>query len=181
MSLYFLLTDVNTISLGQTWVRMSRFETELFVPPPDPDLICPICQCVLDDPVECLCRHVFCRLCIETWLKKHFTCPTCRKTAYCSDLKYVFSVTISSLSNIWLIKIMWQIWLHRNIYLCMYTVLFNPFQACASVITERFEPTYYGVPLSQKWVYPKSESRDISRTLWGLCLSDVGMQVWDLS
>lgn len=57
---------------------MSQFDTDKFCQPPDPDLICCICQCVLQAPVESPCRHVFCKVCISTWLDEHRNCPTCR-------------------------------------------------------------------------------------------------------
>ncbi|XP_064623107.1 uncharacterized protein LOC135485213 [Lineus longissimus] len=57
---------------------MSRFDVDRFEVPPDAELVCCICQGVLDQPKETPCRHVFCQVCIETWLEKHRTCPTCR-------------------------------------------------------------------------------------------------------
>ncbi|XP_070580265.1 protein rtoA-like [Ptychodera flava] len=58
---------------------MSKYDTEKFVNPPDVELVCCICQGVLDMPVETPCRHVFCKTCIETWLNTNSSCPTCRK------------------------------------------------------------------------------------------------------
>ena len=68
---------------------MSRYDVEKFDPAPDPDLVCCICQCVLDKAVECPCRHVFCQLCIERWLTNRHTCPTCRKRTTKQDLQPV--------------------------------------------------------------------------------------------
>ena len=59
---------------------MSRYDIDLFDPAPDPDLVCCICKSVLDTPVESPCRHVFCRVCITTWLATCPTCPTCRRS-----------------------------------------------------------------------------------------------------
>ncbi|EGC40478.1 hypothetical protein DICPUDRAFT_96241 [Dictyostelium purpureum] len=45
-------------------------------------LLCPICQNILDDPVQfCSSGHVFCRGCIIPWFEKNeeSTCPTCRE------------------------------------------------------------------------------------------------------
>ncbi|XP_074649306.1 uncharacterized protein LOC141904589 [Tubulanus polymorphus] len=57
---------------------MSRFDVDCFVKPPDHELICCICQFVLDQPVESPCRHVFCRICVTRWLDTKDSCPTCR-------------------------------------------------------------------------------------------------------
>lgn len=40
---------------------------------------CHICLCELKDDVLLNCGHLFCEGCINEWLKKHFTCPICRK------------------------------------------------------------------------------------------------------
>jgi len=68
---------------------MSRLEVDLFDPPPDPDLLCAICQCVLSNPTEAsTCRHVFCHKCITTWLNSGArTCPTCRAAMTSYDLR----------------------------------------------------------------------------------------------
>lgn len=67
---------------------MSRLEVDLFDPPPDPDLVCAICQCVIAEPTELeRCRHIFCRVCIRTWLSRSRsvgTCPSCRASV-CID------------------------------------------------------------------------------------------------
>ncbi|KAK3586104.1 hypothetical protein CHS0354_033224 [Potamilus streckersoni] len=79
---------------------MSRYDVEKFDPIPDPDLICCICQCVLDGAVECPCRHVFCRVCIETWLNNKHTCPTCRDTLSKTDLKPVLPLVQNMLNRL---------------------------------------------------------------------------------
>ncbi|XP_013389977.1 dentin sialophosphoprotein [Lingula anatina] len=58
---------------------MSKYDTEQFDPAPVPELVCCICHCVFLDPVQTPCAHVFCRICIETWLDSHQSCPTCRR------------------------------------------------------------------------------------------------------
>ncbi|XP_037570887.1 RING finger protein 151 isoform X2 [Dermacentor silvarum] len=54
---------------------------EDYDPRPDEELICVICHSVLREPVECPCRHVFCRRCISEWVRKNNSCPVCRKRA----------------------------------------------------------------------------------------------------
>ncbi|KAL9187714.1 hypothetical protein ACHAXT_006092 [Thalassiosira profunda] len=39
----------------------------LFLRPPDPSLICPICRGVLDDPSSLQCGHLFCRACLSSY------------------------------------------------------------------------------------------------------------------
>eukprot|EP00826_Nyctotherus_ovalis_P009639 TRINITY_DN12548_c0_g1_i5.p1 TRINITY_DN12548_c0_g1~~TRINITY_DN12548_c0_g1_i5.p1 ORF type:complete len:135 (-),score=45.78 TRINITY_DN12548_c0_g1_i5:16-420(-) len=39
-------------------------------------VLCKICKCLLDSPVECSeCNAGFCKLCISTWKAKHNVCP----------------------------------------------------------------------------------------------------------
>ena len=68
---------------------MPNLEVDLFDPPPDPDLLCAICQCVLSNPTESsTCRHVFCHECILSWLNSGArTCPTCRSVMSSSELR----------------------------------------------------------------------------------------------
>ena len=79
---------------------MSRFDLERIVPPPDPDLICPICQSVLDVPKVTPCQHVFCVVCIERWLSTRNTCPTCRATVTKTDLKAVLPLVQNVLNRL---------------------------------------------------------------------------------
>jgi hypothetical protein len=59
---------------------MKCFKTEI----KDVDVqdVCPICLDDMDvnNAVESPCNHIFCRLCIEEWLKKSELCPVCK---YC--------------------------------------------------------------------------------------------------
>lgn len=48
------------------------YDVELFVDPPDYDLICTICQGVLRCPVRAACHHIFCKKCILQWLKRYW-------------------------------------------------------------------------------------------------------------
>lgn len=47
------------------------YDVELFVDPPDYELICSICQGVLRCPVRTACHHIFCKKCILQWLKRY--------------------------------------------------------------------------------------------------------------
>lgn len=52
------------------------YDTERFPTQPKEDLICPICQGVLEDPIECsICQTNFCTTCINMWLAKNNICP----------------------------------------------------------------------------------------------------------
>ncbi|KAJ3328549.1 hypothetical protein HDU76_009750 [Blyttiomyces sp. JEL0837] len=42
------------------------------------NLMCPICQTKVRDPVLCKNRHIFCDCCISEWLKRKAECPSCR-------------------------------------------------------------------------------------------------------
>lgn len=79
---------------------MSRFDVEKFDSPPDPDLVCCICQCVLDGPVESPCRHVFCKVCIETWLHHNRNCPTCRHRLKKRHLKPILPIVQNMLNRL---------------------------------------------------------------------------------
>ncbi|KAL3202359.1 hypothetical protein MRX96_042524 [Rhipicephalus microplus] len=52
---------------------------DLYDPMPFDELICVICHLLLCDPVECPCRHVFCRHCIQAWVRQDNSCPVCHK------------------------------------------------------------------------------------------------------
>lgn len=53
-------------------------------------LICPICICVLNDPVVDSKEHLFCRKCIIRWLKEgHSSCPIDRSILFELELKEV--------------------------------------------------------------------------------------------
>ncbi|KAK6169144.1 hypothetical protein SNE40_020253 [Patella caerulea] len=79
---------------------MSRYDVDKFVPPPDQELICCICTNVLDEPMECPCRHVFCKVCIETWLNNKHNCPTCRNRVEKNDLKTVLPLVRNMLNKL---------------------------------------------------------------------------------
>ncbi|KAI8500975.1 hypothetical protein Bbelb_210700 [Branchiostoma belcheri] len=77
---------------------MGKFELEMFDPPPDQEFICSICRCVMEDPQECPCGHVFCKDCIQRWLRSHSTCPNCRKQ--CQQVKPVLPMVRNLISHL---------------------------------------------------------------------------------
>ncbi|XP_047212743.1 RING finger protein 151-like isoform X1 [Girardinichthys multiradiatus] len=79
--------DVSTQSGG--------YDVELFVDPPDYDLICTICQGVFRCPVRSACHHIFCKKCILQWLKRQETCPCCRKPVNSSLIFVMFKLSKS--------------------------------------------------------------------------------------
>ena len=65
------------------------FETEKFVGTVDDELICPICDLVLENPLQIIeCQHVFCSDCITKWIQTgNQTCPLDRKIIQKEQLK----------------------------------------------------------------------------------------------
>ena len=40
------------------------------------DIICPLCQCLMIEPMVCSkCQNTYCKKCIEDWKKKSNACP----------------------------------------------------------------------------------------------------------
>ncbi|XP_071815046.1 uncharacterized protein [Apostichopus japonicus] len=79
---------------------MAKYEVDRFESPPDPDLVCCICQCVLDKPLQSPCQHVFCKVCIETWLTNRKNCPNCRKSLRISKLKPVIPIVRNMINRL---------------------------------------------------------------------------------
>ena len=65
-------------------IDIERFDERV-----DDELICPICQLVLENPLYLIqCEHVFCSECINSWIQTgHETCPIDRKKIKKEDLK----------------------------------------------------------------------------------------------
>ena len=60
----------------------------------DEELICPICQGVLEEPVAVPeCEHAFCRKCIAVWLANNSSCPVDRGTVRLHQLKIAPRIT----------------------------------------------------------------------------------------
>ncbi|KAJ1457855.1 hypothetical protein M885DRAFT_514350 [Pelagophyceae sp. CCMP2097] len=56
-------------------------DTDLFVHAVSKQLICPVCQGVVEDPVTTPCDHLFCEACLLEWLERRASgqesCPVC--------------------------------------------------------------------------------------------------------
>ena len=65
------------------------WDTSRFPEDPDPELLCCICQGVLEDAVVSPCEHVFCSICVKEWLKESGTCPNCRRRINEQNLRQV--------------------------------------------------------------------------------------------
>ena len=65
------------------------FDIERFIDSVDEELICPICESVLENPLQIIeCEHVFCSDCITKWIQTgNQTCPCDRKTIQKDDLR----------------------------------------------------------------------------------------------
>ena len=67
---------------------MNCIPKEAFVPKDYLDrLICSFGLGVYNNPVALPCQHVFCRSCIEGWLRSHGDCPTCRQSFSADTLR----------------------------------------------------------------------------------------------
>lgn len=66
------------------------YEITRFIDEIDEELICPICNCVLENPAQAPdCEHAFCRECISEWLSRQSTCPVDRSFTLISYLQPV--------------------------------------------------------------------------------------------
>jgi hypothetical protein len=93
--MYFLIHVNSVAGMSRFDIDVSQFET-----PPDPELICSICQCVLNNAVESPCHHVFCKICIETWLQQNKNCPICRHKLIKRQLKPILPIVQNMLNNL---------------------------------------------------------------------------------
>ena len=76
------------------------WDTSRFPENPDPELLCCICQGVLENAVVSPCEHVFCSVCAKEWLKESATCPNCRHQMNERDLKQVLPLLRNLISKL---------------------------------------------------------------------------------
>ena len=76
------------------------WDTSCFPEDPDPELLCCICQGVLENAVVSPCEHVFCSKCAKEWLQKSATCPNCRQEMDEKDLKQVLPLVRNLISKL---------------------------------------------------------------------------------
>lgn len=53
----------------------SGYPPEWFSQPPDHSLLCGICNRVFREPKVTPCGHIFCYICISSWLERYGVCP----------------------------------------------------------------------------------------------------------
>lgn len=76
--------------------ELARFEGDV-----DEELICPICSCVLEEPLQApQCEHAFCATCIREWLTRQPTCPVDRSAITPNQLKPVPRILRNLLSRL---------------------------------------------------------------------------------
>ena len=76
------------------------YDTCKFNPPPSSEFVCAVCHCVLHEPRMCVCRHIFCKVCIETWLNRSSTCPSCRSHATLRQLQVAPPLVVNVLNGL---------------------------------------------------------------------------------
>ena len=66
----------------------------------DDELKCSVCHRPFSSPMSTdICGHTFCQQCIELWLQKHQTCPTCRRRVLLSNYNPVSTRVVLNLLN----------------------------------------------------------------------------------
>lgn len=54
------------------------YELTRFIGEIDEEFLCNICTMVIEEAMQSPCDHLFCKECIETWLKTDRSCPVDR-------------------------------------------------------------------------------------------------------
>lgn len=76
------------------------YKDEIFEEPVDDELKCPICEKVLEAPVQGDCDHLFCLDCIQLWLKNSLVCPLDRRQLLPSQLQPAPRIILKLLNNL---------------------------------------------------------------------------------
>lgn len=77
-------------------VDIKRFTNQ----PVDSSFLCPICNDVYVDPIQCPEEHIYCEKCIKQWLSRKSSCPLDQKGLAVNDLKSVPRVFKNMLDNL---------------------------------------------------------------------------------
>merc|ERR1719330_340081 len=56
------------------------------LPDPPPELVCPICHDLMEEPQSLPCRHAACLQCITRAVDLRRECPYCRRPSTCAEL-----------------------------------------------------------------------------------------------
>ena len=88
----------------------------------DEDLLCGICQGVLEDALETPCQHAFCRVCITDWLARKNTCPLDNQQVHLSDLGPLHRFIRNQLAKL---EVRWDaddiiIWSFTSMFVCTF-------------------------------------------------------------
>lgn len=77
------------------------YKDEIFEEQVDDELKCPICEKVLEAPVQGVhCEHLFCLNCIKLWLKNSLVCPLDRRPLLPSQLQPAPRIILRLLNNL---------------------------------------------------------------------------------
>jgi len=106
------------------------------------DLVCPICQNLVEEPLESPCEHIFCSAEITSWLASgHSDCPECRTALSLRDLKKPSRIIRNMLGSIRLscnfktngcTEIVQYSKLESHIAVCGYAPVRCPYSGCPS-------------------------------------------------
>ena len=79
------------------------YDVNKFDPPPSSEFVCAVCHCVLYEPRMCICRHIFCKVCIETWFVQSSSCPSCRSFATMRQLQVAPPLVVNVLNGLMMV------------------------------------------------------------------------------
>lgn len=77
------------------------YKDDIFEEQVDDELKCPICDRVLENPMQGIdCEHLFCLDCIQEWLKHSLVCPLDRRSLLPSQLQSPPKIILKLLNNL---------------------------------------------------------------------------------